>query len=52
MNLEITALDLRVRALEKSNEAERFKEMIENKVNREDFDRTIAEIKHLSIASL
>jgi hypothetical protein len=52
MNMELTAIDMRVRILEKQNDFEKFKVLLEDKIGRDEFERSISELKHINIGQL
>lgn len=52
LNFEMALLNSRVTALEKSNEAQKLRDMVESKVGRDEFELVVSELKHISFASL
>jgi hypothetical protein len=52
MNSELTAMDMRVRVLEKKNDIDKLKEILADKIGRDEFERSISELKHINIGQL
>lgn len=52
MNMELTAIDMRIRILEKQTDFDKFKVLLEDKIGRDEFERSISELKHINIAQL
>ena len=45
-------MDMRVRVLEKKNDIDKLKEMLADKIGRDEFERSISELKHINIGQL
>ena len=45
-------LNTRVTILEKENEADKLRELLDSKVGRFEFEQVISELKHVTIASV
>ena len=52
LNYEMGLLNTRVTILEKENEADKLRELLDSKVGRFEFEQVISELKHVTIASV
>ena len=52
LNYEMGLLNTRVTILEKENEADKLRELLDSKVGRLEFEQVISELKHVTIASV
>jgi hypothetical protein len=52
LNYEMGLLNTRVTILEKDNEANNLRELLDSKVGRLEFEQVISELKHVTIASV
>ena len=52
LNYEMGLLNTRVTILEKENEANKLRELLDSKVGRFEFEQVIDELKHVTIASV
>lgn len=52
LNYEMGLLNTRMTILEKENEADKPRELLDSKVGRFEFEQVISELKHVTIASV
>ena len=52
LNYEMGLLNTRGTILEKENEANKLRELLDSKVGRFEFEQVISELKHVTIASV